>query len=279
MPVTALYCEGNYKSIDNRVIRQLLPECDIRPLGGKTPNLLSSIIADRRRNPNLACLVDRDFDCRNFNLYEAPVRYTYDGVWVGWSWERKEIENYLIDPAVVQRALGNKAPARDDYQNALDRAAETIATYSATRTALACEQFKNFWGEAVRQGHYFPQKLGKKACQVKIDEIVREYGKDRLISKEDVLDKFNTLRSECQPGGSRFKSYLYYFAGKDLLYAMRHDLIKFEFEPPTNSEYSPEEFFLEKIVSRLERLDRVWEWLPEWMMLRRLIEETDFSAS
>lgn len=57
MSVTVLYCEGNPKSIDIRVIRQLLPKCDIRPLGGKTSSFFNSIIADRRRNPNLACLV------------------------------------------------------------------------------------------------------------------------------------------------------------------------------------------------------------------------------
>jgi len=52
--VTVLYCEGNPKSIDIRVIRQLVPKCDIRPLGGKTSSFFNSIIADRRRNPNLA---------------------------------------------------------------------------------------------------------------------------------------------------------------------------------------------------------------------------------
>jgi hypothetical protein len=38
MSVTVLYCEGNSKSIDIRVIRQLLPKCELRPLGGKTSN-------------------------------------------------------------------------------------------------------------------------------------------------------------------------------------------------------------------------------------------------
>jgi len=52
MPVNVLYCEGNSKSIDIRVIRQLLSKCEIRPLGGKTSSFLRSIIADRRRNPN-----------------------------------------------------------------------------------------------------------------------------------------------------------------------------------------------------------------------------------
>lgn len=35
---------------------------------------------------------------------------------------------------------------------------------------------------------------------------------------------------------------------------------------------------IERIVNRLERLDQVWEWLPEWKKLRQLIEETYFEA-
>ncbi|MEB3829701.1 hypothetical protein [Phormidium sp. CCY1219] len=85
MSVTVLYCEGNPKSIDIRVIRQLLPKCDIRPIGGKTSNFLGSIIADRRRIPNLACLVDRDFDCRASHKFDEPPRLIYAENWIGWS--------------------------------------------------------------------------------------------------------------------------------------------------------------------------------------------------
>lgn len=278
MSVKFLYCEGNQKSIDISILKQLLPECDVRPLGGKTSNFLGSVIADRRRQPNLACLVDRDFDCSEWEKSDLPIRYEYEGVWVGWSWARKEIENYLIDPVVVKRALGNKAPSPDEYQVALDRAAESIAAYSAARTALTCDRFKNFFGEEVRKGYWFPPKLGRDYCQTKIAEIVREYAKGRIVSEDNVLDKFKTLLPHCRPGGSRFDFYLYYFAGKDLLYAMRSALIEFGFEP-TNFSKSPEEVFLERVTSRIERLDEVWEWLPEWATLRQCIEETDFSVT
>ncbi|MEQ9001376.1 MAG: hypothetical protein RID53_33360 [Coleofasciculus sp. B1-GNL1-01] len=197
-------------------------------------------------------------------------------MWVGWSWARKEIENYLIDPAVVQRSLGKKAPSRDEYQNALDEAAETISAYSAARTALACEGFKNFWGEEVRKGYCFPKQIGKNVCLTKIGEIVRGYKGERLISEGDVQTKFKTLLPQFRPNGARFNDYLYCFAGKDLLYAMRAKLREWRFEPAVSSDLSPEDVFVEKIVSRIERLDNVWEWLPEWTILRQLIEETDF---
>ncbi|GAB4275902.1 MAG: hypothetical protein Fur0025_00520 [Oscillatoriaceae cyanobacterium] len=276
MSVTVLYCEGNSKSIDIRVIRQLLPKCDIRPVGGKSL-IPSSIIADRRRNQNLACLVDRDFDCRDRDKSDTPVKLIYEQQWAGWSWSRKEIENYLIDLVVVKKASGKNTPDPDEYQNALNQAAESIAAYSAARTALSCEKFINFWGEEVRKGHYFPRKLGKDSCLVKIGEIVRENKGDRMITEEDVTHKFKALLTKFRPGGARFADYLSYFAGKDLLFAMREKLRTFGFEPPPDSNWSPEQVFLEKIVNKMERLDQVWQWLPEWTTLRQLIENTNFS--
>ncbi|NER25226.1 MAG: DUF4435 domain-containing protein [Symploca sp. SIO1B1] len=277
MPVTVLYCEGHSQSIDIRVLRQLLPKCDIRPLGGKTSTFMSSIIADRRRNPNLACLVDRDFDCRDLATPDHPLKCDYEQEWVGWTWARKEIENYLIDPEVVQKALEKKAPNRDEYQKVLDNAAKNIATYSAARTALACENFKNFWGNEVRTGHCFPPKLGKDYCQKRIAEIVRENSKYRLVSEQDIQNKFSNLLPQFRPDGSRFKDYLKYFAGKDLLYAMREQLCALGFEDSSNK-YKPEQVFVERIVNRIERIDKVWEWLPEWTTLHQLIKETDFSG-
>lgn len=185
----------------------------------------------------------------------------------------------MIDPVVVRNALGQKAPDRDKYQNALNEAAEQIATYSAARTALACENFKNYWGDEVREGHLFPPKLGRNYCQGRIAEIVREYRGNRIVSEEDVQEKFRTLLLEFK-SGSRFQNYLHYFAGKDLLYAMRDTLRDFGFEDTSNkNKYHPEEVFIERVVTRIERTDRVWEWLPEWTVLRRRIEETDFSES
>ena len=62
MPINILYCEGNSKSIDIRVIRQLLPkECIVHPLGGKTRSFFDSVINDRRINPNLAGIMTFDF--------------------------------------------------------------------------------------------------------------------------------------------------------------------------------------------------------------------------
>src|ERR1700733_1913487 len=49
---------------------------------------------------------------------------------IGWSWARTEIENYLVDPMVVARALGPKVPPPDRYREILDHAARDISDYT-----------------------------------------------------------------------------------------------------------------------------------------------------
>lgn len=278
MPVNVLYCEGNSGSYDIRIIRQLLPKCEIRPLGGRT--FMEKIIADRAINPNLAGLVDRDFDSYDFTPTNSPIQCNYEGVHVGWAWQRKEIENYLLDPVVVQRALGRKAPPRDLYQEALDRAARDIAIYTAARTALSCFKFQNCWGDQITRmfesAHYFPRRLNREACQENIRKIVQEKRGDRIVTPENVLNKFEELLPSFSPGGFRFENYLTFFAGKDLLWMMQSKLTEFGFEPTAPGVNSPIPVFLERIVSRIERSEEVWTWLSEWRILRELIINTNF---
>ncbi|ACK70044.1 hypothetical protein PCC7424_1605 [Gloeothece citriformis PCC 7424] len=281
MSVNVVYCEGNAKSYDIRVIRQLLPKCELRPLGGK--GFIEKIIADRAINPNLAGLFDRDFDYYDFTPSNTPLPCNYEGIHVGWKWERKEIENYLIDPIIVQRALGNKAPSIDNYKAALNQSASSIATYTAARIALSCFKFKNFWGDEIKQvfgsSYSFPKRLNKEACEQNIRNIVQDFKGDRLVTPENVLDKFEELLPSFLPGGKRFENYLIFFAGKDLLWQMKTQLEEFGFESNDPKITSPIPVFLEKVVSRLERSEEVWKWLPEWQALRELIINTDFYSS
>lgn len=280
MPVNVLYCEGNSGSVDIQVIRQLLPkDCLVRPIGGRR-SFLPSIVGDRAINPNLAGLLDGDFDCNDFTVSNSPrQRFERNNVQIGWAWERKEIENYLLDPEVVRRALGGKAPPMDEYQSVLKEAAEAISTYTAARTALSCYGFKNFWGEQVANTSYsFPRRLGKDACEQNIRTIVQQYGENRIVKPENVLEKFRGLLPSFRPDGFRFKNFLVFFAGKDLLYSMKDKLREFGFES-SNPQESSTNVFLERIIKGVERAEQVWAWLPEWQMLRELIINTDFSTS
>lgn len=279
MPINILYCEGNSKSIDVRAIRQLLPKnCTVYPIGGKR-KFMDSIIADRAIDPNLAGLADRDFDCCDIILSNNPCHLFHQNVQVGWTWERKEIENYLIDPQVVRRALRGKSTEiqMEEYQVALSKAAENISTYTDARTALSCYGFKNCWGEQVSNtsSYFFPKRLGKEACEQNIRQIVQENKGDRIVKPEDVLNKFERLLPLFRAGGVRFDNFLTFFAGKDLLYTMRDSLSKFGFES-SQPQISPQDVFLERVIKGMEKAEEVWTWLPEWQELRKLIINTTF---
>lgn len=274
MSLNVLYCEGNSKSLDIRLLQQLLPgTCLIKPIGGKFYGFEDKIISDRAINPKLAGLRDRDFDCRDLRIANEPIEWFDRDVQIGWFWERKEIENYLIDPEVVRRALGRKAPPMDEYKLALQKSAETISAYTAARTALSCYRFQNSWGDQVDKTHRFPQlsKLGKDQCRDKIGEIVRKDKGDRIVEEQNVVDKFSNLLPLHRPGGSRFQNCLTFFAGKDLLYVMKNKLQEFGF----NSK-DPINEFLERVLQRIELSEDVWTWIPEWQKLRELI--TNFNS-
>lgn len=273
MSLKVLYCEGNSKSFDIRLLQQLFPGiCLIKPIGGKFYGFEDKIISDRTINSKLAGLRDRDFDCRDFSIANEPIKWFYQNVQIGWFWERKEIENYLIDPDVVRRALGRKAPPMDDYKLALQKSAETISAYTAARTALSCYRFQNYWGDPVDKTHSFPQrsKLGKDQCRDKIREIVRKYKGDRIVEEQNVVDKFENLLPLYRPGGSRFQNCLTFFAGKDLLYVMKNDLQEFGF-----NQKDPINEFLERVFQRIELSEEVWTWMPEWQKLRESITNFD----
>lgn len=281
MSVTILYCEGGKKSLDIRVLTNLLERiCIIKPAGSKY-GLDRKILFVRQEKflPGsfVAALKDRDFDDNDSLPANSPiswsVRENEQNIQIGWSWERKEIENYLIDPEVVLHALGSKVqPIIDDYSAELEESAKTIADYTAARIALSlCRQsylpLKNCWGNICGQ-HLFPDKLSESDCRDEIRNIVSHYEQFQHIVESDVLNRFHSLLSVCRIGGNRFQNFMTFFSGKDLLYGMKTALINFGLGEPF--------VFRERIVKGIERSPDVWTWLPEWNQLRQLVRQTPF---
>jgi hypothetical protein len=159
MPVIVLLCEGARDSPDARVLNKLLAGyCTVQPVGSKF-GMDAFILARRDVSPTAMVmgLKDGDFD----REWDAPAdrpepwlkrRAGGQTDHLGWSWARTEIENYLIDPEVVARALGPKAPPPDRYREILDGAARDISDYTAARVALSrcrltVKQLPNHWGK------------------------------------------------------------------------------------------------------------------------------------
>jgi len=143
MSVNVLLCEGVYQSPDRIILSRLLKGyCQIMPIGSKR-NMLNQVEVRRRESgSNIYGLQDRDFvkDWETPNNQPKTWKHRGTHQLLGWYWERKEIENYLVDPDVVSKALGNKIPP--NYRAVLEKASDQIWRYQAARTALSnCYQY------------------------------------------------------------------------------------------------------------------------------------------
>jgi hypothetical protein len=132
--VTMLLCEGVQKhsesghsvsSPDPRVLTHLLADiCQVRAIGSKHSMLNQIEVRRREINPRVYGLQDRDFVADWKIPNHQPKEWIHKATHqlMGWYWERKEIENYLVDPIVVSNALGNQKPP--NYEKILENAAE-----------------------------------------------------------------------------------------------------------------------------------------------------------
>jgi hypothetical protein len=276
MPVNLLLCEGDANSPDARVLPKLLAgRCAILPIGGKYG--MGDRIKARRdamRGNMVYGLLDGDFVIDFRNPKDQPALWHgSDGTHFGWRWERKEIENYLIDPAVVQRSLGANAPPAAAYTTAVQEARDAIGVYQAARIALSVRRprfspLTNCFGpERGRLKHPFPDSLDHATCMDGIRQAVSNYQQHVAVSEDDVRAEFALRLPECQSGGSRFQDCLHAFAGKDLLLAMAPTLQRLGFASAT--------VFLEKVLIAVDQTnDDLGDWLAEWRALQQLIVNT-----
>jgi hypothetical protein len=124
-----LFVEGK---LDIEVLSPVLQGSPALQQGGSKNALKPRAAAERRGNGVAAgYLRDRDFDFDPPPDLTKPAVDSEDaGVPFGWRWCRHEIENYLIDPAVVCEAT---AWAMPEVLEAIHRAAKRIRSYQAAR--------------------------------------------------------------------------------------------------------------------------------------------------
>ena len=146
MPLSILLCEGVQDSPDARVLNKLLSGlCS----GGA--NRLK--VQDERANPASSQLnpvpVVMGLE-GSTSIVNGTASSSVPAPWfapirggrverLGWLWSRKEIENYLIDPQVVERALGPIAPPLDRYLSILDCSARSFIGLHRSRVISPLE--------------------------------------------------------------------------------------------------------------------------------------------
>jgi hypothetical protein len=279
MPVTLLLCEGVQGSPDVRVLRALLAglPTQVDPVGSKY-GMDTRIIVTRRISTTATVmgLRDADFDGEWNSPRNVPAIWSksIDGqpVQLGWRWARKEIENYLIDPTVVSKALGSKAPPPDKYSEILEQAATELSDYTAARVALSLsritlKQFPNRWGKPRGGDSYpFPDELSSSSCRKNIKRIVRKQIQGSIPEPDEVVTKFRYLRAAHRPGGIRRQHFLHTYAGKDMLIQMNDRLRLLGFNNFGE--------FRERILLGIrDTTDDIAEWVPEWAALRDQVRD------
>ncbi|MBF0134473.1 MAG: hypothetical protein HQL75_18035 [Magnetococcales bacterium] len=273
MPVNLLLCEGGSGSPDVRIIGKLLAGlCQVTPEGGKY-GMGSKIMAKRYVQGNVvAGILDGDFLKDWENPTGKPrVWQSGNGLHFGWCWERKEIENYLLEPGIVAKSLGDQAPDKDLYLQALEAARDRIADYQAARTALSAnrKRFKNlpssFGPERGKEKHPFPDALDERHCREGIHAAVANHQEDQRIQASDVINAYERFLPECRPQGVRYQHFRYAFAGKDLFLAMDDWFKEHGFQGAWA--------FREKVLIGIQRTtEDISTWEPEWDQLRKQIQ-------
>lgn len=133
MPVSKLLVEGE---LDATLLGAVLKGRPPVTRGGSKNALKPKVMEERKGNlASTVCYIrDRDFDV------DPPADRSRPGVHassaagaLGWHWCRHEMENYLLEPAIVTRAT-----ACDDaaYRAALLDAAAALLHYEAARAAV-----------------------------------------------------------------------------------------------------------------------------------------------
>ena len=265
MPVSVLLCEGGDNSPDVRLLGVILRGTGvlIEPSGGKDG--LPNLVRGRRRQDHHVCgLADGDFprkpEAWTPPADAAPRAWIVQESMLGWMWRRKEVENYFIDPDVLQRALGWDAPKKTEYVARLSALLDALGHATAARIALtACAPRKARLDTAV------PLDTTKHQLEGHLRGRAQDYNDGARLDEVKLIDAFERHVPDCLPGG-RFRSRaLDVFAGKDVFARMQNTA---GFPPELKSKPRLEE----SVLDALARDAAPHDWLPEWAALRSAVE-------
>jgi len=275
MPVDRLLVEG---SLDAEVLGQVLSgNPPIENASCSKDALCPKTRSERHRTDSNVCyLRDRDFD------YEAPtdrsapevdqVDKQQGNAVLGWHWCRHEMENYLLDPAIVTRVL---PVAQGDYESALTAAASQIAAYQASRWAVGTArralpphyELRTRPDEAGRHEFFLPNDMSETCSRAwAIDHTTAH--RDRIghcLSADSVSAVFAEKQAFFQEHVARSPAEaLVWFSGKDLMLA----LLSFW---QTQGLDGPNAFRRKARDWMYEHPEDTMSAIPEWQILVRIL--------
>jgi hypothetical protein len=239
---------------------------EVRASGGKEGlrNLVQSLrLAERR--PSICGLADGDFPRRPAEWAPPPPCREWlvaiDGVqtMLGWTWRRKEVENYFVDPEILARALRWDEPRKSAYVASLEQVMDRLAVATAARIALT--------EHAPRRTRLDTRmRIDAEDAQVRqaLRERAAEHNEGARIDEAALLDSYERYLVECLPGGKFRAVALEVFAGKDIL-------AKIQQTAGFAQELRRPDALVERVLLALERDTAPHSWLPEWAALRAAV--------
>ncbi len=135
MPVNLLIVEGK---LDTELMEAIVDQPTIVRMGGSKNSLapFARTLLKERSLSRVGFLRDRDFDYDppDNRIAPVPIQVRDTGL-SGWHWCRHEIENYLLEPALVAAACSSTI-SEATYLEQLREAALRIRFYQAARWAV-----------------------------------------------------------------------------------------------------------------------------------------------
>lgn len=270
MPVTKLFVEGN---LDIELLNPILGGAPMLQQGGSKNSLKPRTLTENNEgNVFAGYLRDRDFDYDPpADLSKPTVDYERNGIPIGWRWCRHEIENYLIEPALIGEAM--KFPV-DDIENALGNAASKIRVYEAVRwtigtvrRALPPHYELNTRPDAVKKGIELPSVLDATSLNDWVLNTIETY-RNRFTTVTDEETVHYTLKGFIARFDDDFIKdvcdILLWFSGKDILAGLAEWLMEKGIENPGLFRASLRDW----VIANPER---TLELLPEWKGLTEML--------
>jgi len=215
-------------------------------------------------------LRDRDFDFEPSG-YPGPCRMDDD---LGFRWSRHELENYMIDPLIVTRAVNLDVR---EYSKALTGAGNTIRHYQAARWAVGLVRsgLPRWYGLETHPNDADPSRFRLHAdlSQVQSRAWALKLTTEFLKTVSDRLDA-NSVgehydRQDAFFAESAFMTtdnVLMWFSGKDLLAALGDWLM-------TKGHAGPGDFRSKIRDWMIRNPSELLHILPEWRQLVTILQE------
>jgi len=274
-----IFCEGNNDSCDSLLLTKILGDIASVVSCGSRFGMKHRVEAVRMATFNQCyAILDRDFSkewqktkplLNNWTVMENNQEVLY-----GWYWQRKEIENYLLDPDVARKALGQARLPWNEYQTELNNVRDKVMVYQAARITLSVlgrtGQYyvkSSFGNERGSDDQYkFPNdvQLTEESCTQWIEDICEEYQQRHAGRLAQAKQLFKRYREECMKDGVRYKEYMSSFSGKDMAWMMDEWYINHGF-------IGTKSFLFEIIKGILNSTDDVSSWVEEWQELKSAV--------